>query len=508
MVNLQTFVEMRQQDQATDGGRQAVGDQYRVAVPPAKLSRAGSTCRDHKPNGPPSNIAPAKLKLGSNRRETHGFDTDADNLEDTTITSISAKRNGHTNAGEFYNTGRSMARDTTAGPFNMHDHPGYHKALTRMIDESSASEYDDDGSNDSDGGENPREYYALSSHGNDFQNAEFVNFKKHNILDKSLFQALRPRQDLIAEMGPAMSFCTPASALQTTRPSSRSPTPTHEYVGQLSSSKSNYSKRDVQKIEDHVARHVSDLDQAMLSSLVSEDHQELRADIARTHQLPNRASHPSSQDTHANVHSIDKAAKLEFLHEQITNEKPLPHQVDSAFDNHIGPISEFRDTGGVKSVVESELKRGTLKRRHSLDHGLHELNAMTFQQLREESIDKIHSSVASVLKSELVNATLDAKLKHLSSVEDPGVQHGRQQAFFDSLSIEEYAESGNIIGTNLSGVIAKLSRIRQNKRDLAGKFENEIAKREALIENKTAALKEEKVVMTRQTEELTAWRMA
>ena len=509
MVNLKTFVEKRQQDKVSDKRRQAIGDQYRISVPPTRLNQAVSTPRDHDSNGPPLKFSPSPFKQESNGgQETRRLDTDAESLDDTTIMSITAKSNGHPRALESQSPSKVVSSDTGRESSDVHDKSRYHHQTSAwMIDETSAPECVGEYLNESDDGESHDGYSALSSLVSHLQNEEFVNFKKHNLLDKSSIQTLGPRQDPAGKSGLATSVYTPANALRTAFSSSlRTHTPSREHARHVSSSSPQHSRRDVQESKGDTACCVTIMHQIAPPSVTTQADRETPAGFATLGQLPTRASRPSFQNTAAQARSACSTTKLEYVHKQVANENPSSSHIISVSDNDSSPSPELSDDDGAREVCESGFNKSTLKRRHHLDHSPDELNAMTFQQLREESFERFPPLSASVLSSELANTTLRAKLEQLSVIEDPGGQHDQQQDFFNSLSIGQYMESGDIIGKKLNEVLANLSRIRQKKREIAREFEGEIAKRDAVVNNKIAALKEEKIIMTRRTEQITASR--
>ena len=509
MSNVKTFVEGKQHLKLIDPQRQAVGNQHRVSVPLTRLNRAGTNLVGRKPKVPPFHVGPSTLQRGFIRgREPTGFDTDAESLEDTTIMDVSANGNGHPQVAQFLVPSKRISNDAHAESQNVHDSFRGQEELNRPEHESNASEYDEEGSSES-GGDGYQDPYSVIRLLNDFGSEEFANFKRHNILDKDLLQELHTSPERATKRRTVASSDAPTRARSLAGPSSsKSPSPTRHHATHAVDPKFRYN--DVWHVEDPTktanSRRIGDMDQAS-SWLLGNQHRVTPGGVGSTRQLPNRASYPSLQITRAETDPAYTIAKSQPVIERLSREKTTHRQVSSVFDNDSVPILDLSEDENMdKKAAESESGQGILNQSQSLDHSTLQLATMTFQQLRDECFDDGFAPAITVLSPEFAEASLHAKLEYLFSMRDSMGRDVQQQAFFDGLTIEHYGESGEILGQKMSELIAKLSSIRKKKRDIAGEFELEVAKREQIVRIKAAVLKKEKVVMTRQTEELTARR--
>ena len=508
MVNLKTFVEQRQHGEVSNEQRQAIGDQHRIPIQPTRLNRTASFPgnRPFDSETLPQLLAPFMVMQESNRgQRSHGFDTDPGSLDVTTTMSISPEDDGHSQVIECQLPSKVTSGKAGRRSGDSHNEPGYHqKSLAWIFDKQNTSEDGSDVAHETVDGRIHDGCSVPSGNVGHIQDEASFQFKKHNLLDKEFESASSRRQDRGSKSDLATSLFTPVKAQPImTSSSSRSLTPSLEHVGHLLSSSPRPLKRDIQ--EDTNNRGFDSMPPTA-PPLANQLDRGTLAGVVATGLLPTRAFRPSSQHGSGCIHSACNTTKLEHVYRYVANENYSHCQVNSAYHNHDRELSQLSDddsAAGLDTIIPDNNAR---KRKQSLDHSPIDLKAMTFRQLADEPFEGNAPSIASGLGTELPDTTLYEKLEQLSLIKDLRGQHAQHQAFYNKLSIGQYIECGDIIGKMLSEVIVKLNQIRKQKRDNAGVFQKEIAKREVAVNDKIKALTEEKAVMTRRTEQLTAKR--
>lgn len=169
------------------------------------------------------------------------------------------------------------------------------------------------------------------------------------------------------------------------------------------------------------------------------------------------------------------------LHQDIM----LPQHLD-------GQQSGNRSTPDLVSVKgpaangKKTLERG--KRDFELDYSPKELSGMTYKLLNSESFDHIPKAALSSLSAELAAAPLTEKIQHAYGLKDNSERPSQRQGVFNSLTIEEYEEAGDLLLERFANVIERYKEARQTKRMVAKELEKEVAQREELVRTKITAV--------------------
>ncbi|KAL9612260.1 MAG: hypothetical protein Q9167_003128 [Letrouitia subvulpina] len=111
-----------------------------------------------------------------------------------------------------------------------------------------------------------------------------------------------------------------------------------------------------------------------------------------------------------------------------------------------------------------------------------EIAKMSFDQLLQEPFDYDTSSEHLIDEPELANKSLEHRLHGL--FEQPGAEDDlrkQRQAFFSSLSIEDFEECGDLLIQKFTSLVHKYKKARQHRRHLARQLEQEIQVHESLI---------------------------
>ena len=222
-------------------------------------------------------------------------------------------------------------------------------------------------------------------------------------------------------------------------------------------------------------------------------HRLVPGNVGKAYQIPSRTPSPTSATIRTKADATPISNKADLASERPAEQKAtLP--AESTFNNDSFGILDLSDDEALEKETDSESNEGAVgrKRPRDLDHSHDQLSGMTFEQLRDEPFEFGCAPVSTILPPEVAGAPLPTQLDHLFGLAETADRDDQQQTFFDSLTIEQYADCGDILSTKFSDAIAKLSATRRQKRDVAGQFEAEIAKREELIRSKCAALANEK----------------
>lgn len=149
----------------------------------------------------------------------------------------------------------------------------------------------------------------------------------------------------------------------------------------------------------------------------------------------------------------------------------------------IGPTE---DAGG---FPQGDLPPGN-KRAFELDYSGEDLSRMTYGQLKSETFDHDPSAPPSVLPTDLQSESLERQLTHICNLPIPSDEHPlpEHQRFFSSLPIDKYEECGDLILDKFAEIINKFKKARQDKRQHCRDFEDEVSKREALVSARVGAL--------------------
>ena len=105
---------------------------------------------------------------------------------------------------------------------------------------------------------------------------------------------------------------------------------------------------------------------------------------------------------------------------------------------------------------------------------------MSYQQLKDESFDANPGAPEVQIPAALANGSLSDKLDHVFSWHDHDVE-SRREAFFASMTIDQYEECGDLLIEKFAGVMSKFKAARQRKRQEAQNFEEESERRQDVI---------------------------
>ena len=151
---------------------------------------------------------------------------------------------------------------------------------------------------------------------------------------------------------------------------------------------------------------------------------------------------------------------------------------------------EMRAVEAVQQEVsgQSTIAQGE-KRALDLDYTEEQLKSMPFSKLATESFDFDPARSKPNLSKDLASKPLPDQLRHLTTLqgaEDDIFQ--RQVSFFNSLPLDKYEESGDIIVDQFAEILGKFKDLRKKKREAARRFEEEVAEREEGVKERMDAL--------------------
>lgn len=208
------------------------------------------------------------------------------------------------------------------------------------------------------------------------------------------------------------------------------------------------------------------------------------------------------------------SSKANMLHRQPfrqTATAPANVTMPQSKTSHAAKASEstLDQTSGYTSE-SSEARKKSSSRKHprieeELDYDLPTLTAMSFQELNTQSFDidprapaisNIGPSVQSFQNDQPPPAdTTEAKISHLlSTLSTPSpstnsdVDLTAATSFFSTLPLAEWEEAGDDLLSRFSDLLAKTKAARQERRNVATRFEMEIQKRYEDVEEKRVGL--------------------
>ena len=160
----------------------------------------------------------------------------------------------------------------------------------------------------------------------------------------------------------------------------------------------------------------------------------------------------------------------------------------SAADSSVawGSDEDRRHARTPKASVDGPQIRKRARDR-DLDYSPDQISSMTFDQLSNEPFDLASDTERPSLPQDISSGTVSAKMDYIfEKLKDDEAKFIRRKAFFSSLSIEQYEECAKLMIGRFSAIILKLTDARQHRRRVAKEFEEEVAKREGCIREKTA----------------------
>ena len=229
-MNLNTFVEKRQLDDESKNRKQAIGDRYRVPVPPTKFTRNGSKVRD-EPLGkllPP----PSVLQLEPepfDKRETRGFKTGSGSINHSSTSSFAPDIKHSSKLKPRF----TIERIAIGASIESEELSDYTKDRFEKLglpgDEAIMQQFENEDSSASDSGNDIGRQNVPNGLHSEMNNEEFIDYKKRNILNTGILRGPRPSQDLAPNLPLSASSQAPFGAREETLlTSSRSPSPSNE----------------------------------------------------------------------------------------------------------------------------------------------------------------------------------------------------------------------------------------------------------------------------------------
>ncbi|KAL8962152.1 MAG: hypothetical protein Q9193_001404 [Seirophora villosa] len=162
-------------------------------------------------------------------------------------------------------------------------------------------------------------------------------------------------------------------------------------------------------------------------------------------------------------------------------------------DSEEQPIASLRDASngmnGPDRPTNQKRPFPESKAHEGLDYDMKTLSEMSYRQLAEESFDASPQATHPKDTAPEDDPQLKEKLLHIHSLNGPKEQvRSQRQAFFSSLSIDQYDECGELMAQQLSEIMLQFQQARREKRRVAAEFEKEVAAREKVVESRKVAV--------------------
>ena len=547
MSGVQRFIHQRHQEQPASP-RQVLGDQLRVAVAPTRLARNNS--KPPTSENPPDTaaIAPPQRQdfrpPGSSDVE-HGhddvFDTDAEGLDDTTITSIGDDSRSHRSSMQDSSLLPSGLTEVQNHRFNLvHGLRGNEykqrpigQRMGQLEAEDAAMEdgtesYDESGDEEDDeNGEGSDEEYEVEYvEQQHFTNADeaFMHQISLEFSQNRQTETAASKQAMFQELAVSpsmrnMSFRTaPKSSHRTVKPFA---SPSHSVGGNVASSdvEQNQSTQHSSSVKQKETPILLKASKKKISGPHQQDQsgsptggeqplpmpqvQTLQGRLGGDLGMPNgramvntnssgrkmspSAAHKNKEAVNGQAENVDQISP--------SNDDPWTATSIPNDDRDISlssqkneDIDKLNDHQSIASIEGPKC----LKRSRDIDYSLDELSSMAFSQLHDEPFHHDPKAAELPLPPEIADAPLPEKLDYIMALkdDDSNKEHHRA-AFFSSLPIEQYEDCGDLIVQKFADVVSKFRDARQQRRKVAREFEDEVAKREERVRGKMGAVEKD-----------------
>lgn len=547
MSGVHRFIHQRHQEQPASP-RQVLGDQLRVPVAPTRLARNNSRPPISKPTPDTVAVAPRQRKdsyAPASSDVEHGhddaFDTDAEGLDDTTITSIGDDTRSH----QYSMQASSHLPSGFTGDQNHRYDPGYDlqgneyeqrpigrrmsqleaedatmENSTESPDESGEEEDDGNGEGSDEGCE--VEYVQQQQPTN--ANAAIMRQISQEFSGDLKLEAAGFKQEMFQELAasPSMRDMSFRKASKSSyRRFNAFPYPSHNAGGNVANSvveqnQSNQQSSSAKNSEIPVFLKVSremtsgphqrdqlvvpnggDQPLAMPQVQTLQGHQENDPGFTNGRVMVNtNSSGRKMSPPAAHKKKVAPNGRTEVVEEispsnddpwagaSIPNDEPaIPLSSHEDED-----IQEPNDHQFIASIESPK----SLKRSRDIDYSPDELSSMTFSQLQDEPFHHDPKATEPPLPSEIVDAPLPQKLDYIFSLkDDPNNKEHQRALFFASLPIEQYEDCGDLIIQKFADIVSKFKDARQQRRKVAREFEAEVAKREERVRGKMGAVEKD-----------------
>lgn len=513
MPDVHDFVIRRHKVTETDPRRQALGNQHRVPVPPTKLHdiRLGPSHATLAPNisvgSPLAGLGPQETIAGNNHAlgdHVDSFDTDGESFDDTTIMTISNNfqhQSHHTedcrqsfDHEKLGAVDRAPHRPDALFPTEVGQHPD--QLLPDQLGFEDSGVDEDDRSSEYSGGDGSEAKRFLDGNiKKELHNPEFFEFRKHMPLEnRVLLQSTKRTAPSTAYNSLALRLPTEAFRSQEAHSPISSKRPTDAVcIGKINTQIhlrdrpfTSKGSKQTQEFSYNESQEVT----PNQGTRLQQASQQFRASGAVGEAAK---QHNGSSLGHAHG-SLIKDGTTSKEHK---NERPqalsdrIPLSVGSI--GHVDDFSDFdpreSDANGIAMTLKGLQTR---KRKLDLDHSIGDLSDMTFQQLSSEAFElKPQGGASNKVAAGLTESPLSDDLDRIFHLKDEEDKVFQRTMFFNSLSIEQYEECGDLMLERISALIAKFKDTRKQKRNVARCFEEEVARRDERVRGKEVALEKD-----------------
>ena len=535
LQGLQGFIGQKHPSQPFQ--RRQVSHDLRIPVPPTRLELQSSASLStsakssqqnpfaHQGRKPESFRHQSPLVEASNGHHD-GFDTDAEGLDDTIVTSTVSSIEDRQNAPvidrpELPKTNRRVSTHDTFGSasvstdheFEADSENNADNQATEEDGESYEESGDEDDSEEEDGADQddmPNNANLL----NQLNDPDFIRFcqqseplNKNTEYQKLLESpstrsiALRSTAKLNATRGdPIPTFSQPGGF---TRKGTGQQLPGDNLPRAATVSNLGASLKSPQSETRHLNRTVSYQSPRLVQHMVNTKHNELERSASPALQKPiqNRDAYLNTTRNMENVPgahlqmlmpppplpNIAVQAK-QFDHPVGQDELPQPSlDAFAAIDDDIDEDLSFTEKERMDEDHVTTAGSNSNKRSRELDHSPNELSGMTYAQLRSEPFNVAPQPLDPALPEQIDKGTLAERLAYLAQIKDEHTKKRQWDAFLSSLSMEEYEQCGEHMVLKFTQIVSQLMDTRQQKRKMLTDFEDEIGEREHRVRGKAEA---------------------
>ncbi|KAG8531608.1 uncharacterized protein KY384_003238 [Bacidia gigantensis] len=467
--NVLQFVSQRQQGSASPNHIPGA-QQPRFAV--SKTSLLNHTkptllqrpLLDDRDQSEPANLEQNRHLACSGKRFPDAFDTDAEDLDDTSVTGSELVHSRAHLRSHSKNITSSGNHDVLVGFDGHHAHQSYGQTRgTRAHDSVYQKKYEED-PEESGGGDSHSDHcvFEPSAEDNPKIVSEELGVRKTpdsrrraqlGIVRQSLFTPMATTQSHIAANYPVTDL------VGTRRPS----TPT----GTDSPDQTRKDSRKRPLVQNQLYK-VCSTDGDL--SKTSKDEAENSVGLQSRHRIPPEPSQgPHMLHEHAN--SQDNSSEKDPLISRHNH-----------FDEPSNPVRSEKDTRGPK-IPGGVIFQGR-KRSQSLDYDQDQMSLMTYEQLKAEPFDHGPKASYRELPALFVDGSMQEKLGHIYMWRGNDQIDKQRKDFFASLTIDQHESCGDLIIDKFKDMLDKFKQARWEKRKMFQDFEAQLENRQTLVTEK------------------------
>ena len=156
----------------------------------------------------------------------------------------------------------------------------------------------------------------------------------------------------------------------------------------------------------------------------------------------------------------------------------------------------------VEGVITSVITNSS-KYEPELDYSTEQLQNMAYEDLKTEPFDKNPRGSGPVVPDTISSEPLSTKVEHIAKYAENDHDHALKLCnFFSSLTIDQYETYGDEIIEHFQKIMTRFRELRQEKRQVANQFEEEVAEREEAVTQRKGFLEDDLARLKKQGQDV------